>query len=97
MASPERFFGRDPAAYREGVVAAYRAIVADPRGTRIAVFTHGMATKTILCALLGLPETGYGLFSIAHSVRTAKRCLKSCSLGPLLAPSARSPACRESV
>jgi broad specificity phosphatase PhoE len=53
MASPERFFGRDPAVYRAGVVAAYRAIVADPRGTRIAVFTHGMATKTIL-------------FSIAH-------------------------------
>lgn len=66
MASPERFFGHEPAAYREGVVAAYRAIVADPRGTRIAVFTHGMATKTILCALLGLPETRYGLFSIAH-------------------------------
>ena len=66
VASPPRFFGRDPAAFRDGVVDAYRAILAGPQGTRIAVFTHGMTTKTILGALLGLAETRYSLFSIAH-------------------------------
>ena len=66
VASPVRFFGRDPAAYREGVVAAYREIVEGPKGTRIAVFTHGMATKTILAAVLGLPEPRYTQFSIGQ-------------------------------
>lgn len=66
VASPVRFFGRDPADFRAGVVGAYRAIVEGPGGTRIAVFTHGMATKTILGALLGLAEIRYTQFSIAH-------------------------------
>ena len=66
LASPVRFFGRDPAAYRAGVVEAYRAIVEGPGGSRIAVFTHGMATKTMLSAVLGLGETRYSQFSIAH-------------------------------
>jgi len=67
VASPVRFFGRDPDAYRAGVVDAYRTIVEGPGGgTRIAVFTHGMATKTILGAVLGLEEVRYGQFSIAH-------------------------------
>ena len=66
VASPPRFFGRDPAAYRDGIVDAYRAILAGAGGTRIAVFTHGMTTKTMLGAVLGLAEIRYSLFSIAH-------------------------------
>ena len=66
VASPARYFGRDPAAFRAAVVDAYRAIVEEPGGTRIAVFTHGMTTKTILGAMLGLADIRYSLFSIAH-------------------------------
>ena len=66
VASPVRFFGRDPAEFRAAVIDAYRAIVEEPGGTRIAVFTHGMTTKTILGALLGVADIRYSLFSIAH-------------------------------
>jgi len=66
VASPVRFFGRDPEAFRAGIVDAYRTIVEEPGGTRIAVFTHGMTTKTILGAVLGLAEVRYTQFSIAH-------------------------------
>jgi probable phosphoglycerate mutase len=65
-ASPVRFFGRDPAAFRAAVVETYRSIVEEPGGTRIAVFTHGMTTKTILSAVLGLAEARYSQFLIAH-------------------------------
>ena len=66
LASPARFMGRDPEVYRDSVVAAFSAIVGDARGTRIAVFSHGMTIKTILCTALGLPEAVYARFSIAH-------------------------------
>lgn len=66
VASPVRFFGRDPAEFRAAVIDAYRAIVEQPGGTRIAVFTHGMTTKTILGAELGVAELRYSQFSIAH-------------------------------
>ena len=66
VASPARFFGRDPAAFRAAVVDTYRAILEEPGGKRIAVFTHGMTTKTILGAVLGLAEIRYSQFSIAH-------------------------------
>ena len=66
VASPARYFGRDPAEFYAGVVDAYRTIVEGPGGTCIAVFTHGMTTKTILSALLGVADIRYSLFSIAH-------------------------------
>ncbi len=66
VASPPRFFGRDPDAYRAGVVDAYRAIIERSGGTRIAVFTHGMATKTMLSAVLGIAHVRYSQFAIAH-------------------------------
>jgi 2,3-bisphosphoglycerate-dependent phosphoglycerate mutase len=66
VASPVRFFGRDPAEFRADVARAYRAIVEEPGGTRIAVFTHGMTTKTILSVVLGQADTRYTQFSIAH-------------------------------
>lgn len=66
VASPIRFLGRDPEAFRAGVVDAYRAIVEGPGGTRIAVFTHGMTTKTILGVVLGQAQTRYTQFSKEH-------------------------------
>ena len=66
VASPYRYFGLDPDVFRAGVVDAYRAIVEAPGGSRIAVFTHGMTTKTILGAVLGLTQMQYSKFSIAH-------------------------------
>lgn len=66
MASPARFFGHDPAAFRATVVAAYRDILESERGTRIAVFSHGMTTKTLLSAVLGLPEALYAQFTIGY-------------------------------
>lgn len=66
MASPIRFFGQDPEVFRQRVIATYRAIVDGGSGTRIAVFTHGVTTKTIVSAVLGLPELRYGKFQIHH-------------------------------
>lgn len=66
VASPVRFFGRDPDEYRAGVVDAYRAIIERSGGTRIAVFTHGMATKTMLSAVLDIARIRYSQFSLAH-------------------------------
>ena len=64
--SPCRFFGRDPAEYAAEVAQAYQQILADGRGTRVAVFTHGMAIKTALAAVLGLATVPYSRFTIAH-------------------------------
>lgn len=66
LGSPCRFFERDPAAYAAEVSAAYEQILADRSGTRVAVFTHGMAIKTALSAVLGLVEVPYSRFTIEH-------------------------------
>ena len=66
VASPIRFFGREPQEFRAGVVDAYRAILEGSGGMRIAVFTHGMTTKTILGVVLGQEKTRYTQFSIGH-------------------------------
>ena len=91
VASPIRFFGRDPETFRAGVVDAYRAILDGP-GTRIAVFTHGMTTKTILGVVLGQAQTRYTQFSIAHgSVTrlsgTSLNAMRIDSLNETLCPS----------
>jgi broad specificity phosphatase PhoE len=66
VASPCRFFGRDPAAYAAEVRSAYELILADPLGTQVAVFSHGMAIKTVLSLVLGLAEVPYSRFSVEH-------------------------------
>lgn len=66
VASPARFLGRDPAAYRAGVLAAVEALLAEPRGTRVAVFSHGMTIKTVLYAALGTSDGGSGRFLLDH-------------------------------
>lgn len=66
VASPAKFMGLDPTAYRDSVVAALSEIALHPRGSRVAVFSHGMTIKTIICSVLGLSDNGYSLFSTAH-------------------------------
>jgi broad specificity phosphatase PhoE len=62
--SPARFFGRDDGEFRTGVLAAFANIIADPKATTIAVFTHGMPIKTLLVHILGL--TSAAKFTIGH-------------------------------
>jgi broad specificity phosphatase PhoE len=52
--SPARFFGRDDGEFRNGVLQAFAAILAEPRRSTTAVFTHGMPIKTLLLHILGL-------------------------------------------
>jgi broad specificity phosphatase PhoE len=52
--SPARFFGRDDREFRNGVLQAFAAILAEPRQPTVAVFTHGMPIKTLLLHILGL-------------------------------------------
>ena len=66
LASPARFFGRDPDEYRASVVGAFDAILQSPKGERVAVFSHGMTIKTLLLAVLGLEESRNAQFSFAH-------------------------------
>lgn len=62
--SPARFFGRDDGEFRTGVLTAFANIIADPKTTTIAVFTHGMPIKTLLVHILGL--TTAAKFTIGH-------------------------------
>jgi broad specificity phosphatase PhoE len=62
--SPARFFGRDEDEFRTGVLRALAAIVADPKASTIAVFTHGMPIKTLLTHILSL--TPPAKFAIGH-------------------------------
>lgn len=62
--SPARFFGRDDREFHNGVLQAFAAILAEPRQTTIAVFTHGMPIKTLLLHILGL--TTAVKFTIGH-------------------------------
>ena len=66
VASPAKFMGLDPMVYRDAVVATLCDIVHDPRGSRVAVFSHGMTIKTMICAVLGLNDNGFSLFSTGH-------------------------------
>jgi broad specificity phosphatase PhoE len=66
IAAPARYMGRDPAEYRQTVLSAFAEVVNDPKGTRVAVFSHGLTIKMILCAVLGLSEEAFALFSTGH-------------------------------
>ena len=46
MASPARFFGKDPDQFRQGVLGAFEAAMREASGKRIAIFAHGMTIKT---------------------------------------------------
>jgi broad specificity phosphatase PhoE len=62
--SPARFFDRDEDEFRAGVLKAFTDIIAEPRQTAIAVFTHGTPIKTLLLHILGL--TTAAKFTIGH-------------------------------
>ncbi|MGJ7509570.1 histidine phosphatase family protein [Variovorax sp. GT1P44] len=64
LASPPRFLGVDPDAFRQTVFDAFAQLLADSRGTTIAVFSHGMPIKTLVSHALRTPGTD--LFSIDH-------------------------------
>lgn len=66
LASPERFFGKDPDAFRATVIASFEEILRAPDSRSIAVFSHGMTIKTLLSAVLGLPVTNFAKFAVAH-------------------------------
>jgi 2,3-bisphosphoglycerate-dependent phosphoglycerate mutase len=66
IASPARYMGRDPVEYRETVFGAFSQVANDARGSRIAVFSHGMTIKMILCAVLGLSDEAFALLSTGH-------------------------------
>jgi 2,3-bisphosphoglycerate-dependent phosphoglycerate mutase len=66
VASPARYMGRDPEEYRNTVLSAFSQVVNAERGSRVAVFSHGMTIKTIICAVLGLSEEGLARFSTGH-------------------------------
>jgi broad specificity phosphatase PhoE len=64
LASPPRFLGADPEVFRKTVLDTFAALLADPRGSVIAVFSHGMTIKTLVTHALGLPDTR--LLSLDH-------------------------------
>jgi probable phosphoglycerate mutase len=66
MASPIKFYGHDPEVFMRNVSSTYRRIFESDKGQRIAVFTHGVTTKTFISAVLGLPEIRYGKFHLNH-------------------------------
>jgi broad specificity phosphatase PhoE len=61
---PARFFSRDDDEFRDGVLKAFADIIAEPRQTTIAVFTHGTPIKTLLLHILGL--TPAAKFTVGH-------------------------------
>jgi len=65
LASPARFFGKDPDEFRKGALSAFEAAIREASGKRIAIFAHGMTIKTILCAALGTEEA-YARLLINH-------------------------------
>jgi broad specificity phosphatase PhoE len=66
IAAPARYMGRDPEEYRSTVLGAFAQLANDVKGSRVAVFSHGMTIKTILCAVLGLSDEAFALFSTGH-------------------------------
>lgn len=66
VASPERFFGKDPDGFRATVIASFEEILRAPDSRSIAVFSHGITIKTLLSAALGLPGTNFAKFAVAH-------------------------------
>ena len=66
MASPIKFYGHDPEVFMRNVSSTYRRVFESDKGQRIAVFTHGVTTKTFISAVLGLPEIRYGKFHLNH-------------------------------
>jgi probable phosphoglycerate mutase len=65
MANPARFFGKDPDQFRQTVLSAFEAVLAQAQSDCTAVYAHGMTIKTILCAVLNVQEA-YARLLISH-------------------------------
>ena len=57
LASPPRFLGIDPDLFRKTVLDTFTALLAEPRGSVVAVFSHGMPIKTLVAHAMRLPGT----------------------------------------
>ena len=57
LASPPRFLGQDPGAFRQTVLDTFAALLSDARGRTIAVFSHGMPIKTLVAHALRVADT----------------------------------------
>jgi len=66
MASPLQYYGHDPDVFMRNVTSTYRRVFEGEKGRRIAIFTHGVTTKTFISSVLGLPEIRYGKFHLNH-------------------------------
>jgi len=66
MASPLQFYGHDPNVFMRNVTSTYRRVFEGEKGQRIAVFTHGVTTKTFISSVLGLSEIRYGKFHLNY-------------------------------
>lgn len=66
LASPARFFGKDPVVFEANVLQCFAAILADPHDSCIAVFSHGMTIKTLLYSVLGVKGSPHSLIAIDH-------------------------------
>lgn len=64
LQSPPRFLGIDPDVFRQTVLDAFAALLADAHGNTIAVFTHGMPIKTMVAHAMRMPGTE--TFSLDH-------------------------------
>jgi broad specificity phosphatase PhoE len=64
LASPPRFLGVDPEVFRRTVIDTFAALLADPRGRTVAVFSHGMPIKTLVAHAMRMPGTE--TFSLDH-------------------------------
>jgi broad specificity phosphatase PhoE len=57
LASPPRFLGIDPEAFRATVLATFAALLDDVHGRTIAVFSHGMPIKTLIAHAMRMSGT----------------------------------------
>lgn len=91
--SPARFFGKDPDVYRRGVLQAFDQVLADGPSACVAVFSHGMTIKTILCAVLGI-DSSYARFLIGYGSVTR---LSGTELARMRVDSVNESLCRPSA
>ncbi|MDR3453410.1 MAG: histidine phosphatase family protein [Rhodoferax sp.] len=64
LASPPGFLGVDPDVFHKTVMDAFAALLADSRGSVVAVFSHGMPIKTLVAHAMRMPGTE--TFSLDH-------------------------------
>lgn len=64
--SPAKYFGKDQVEYESGVLQTFNSILLNPKGSCIAVFSHGMTIKTLLFSILGVRNNPFSLVTLDH-------------------------------